>query len=196
MAIDGIPELNEVEQQTKPSRGLGLGSIVLILGVLCVIAVVGMQFVNRSQSTLTSGPAPTFTVTTFDGQTFDLEAQRGQVTLLNFWGSWCGPCRDEAPRLQILHEDYAGRNFSIIGVTYLDEVEKSLEFMADYGLTFPAAPDPDLLVADSYHITGAPETFLIDQNGDIADYVYGPINELRMTQLRAKIDELLANGSS
>ncbi|MEQ8672028.1 MAG: TlpA disulfide reductase family protein [Aggregatilineales bacterium] len=194
MDINDIPEISDLEQPPAPSRGLSLGSIILIFGVICVIAVVGMQFANQNASTPTSGPAPTFTVTTFDGETFDLKAQAGKITVLNFWGSWCGPCRAEAPRIQLLHEDYAERGVNVLGVTYLDDVDNSLAFMNEYGLTFPSAPDPNLQVADSYQITGAPETFIIDQNGDVVDFVYGEITDLRMTQLRDLIDDMLANG--
>lgn len=194
MTIEDILENEQKEEQ--PSRGgLSLGSIVLLLGVVAVIVVVGMQFVAQNQSRPMEGPAPTFTLTTFDGQPFDLEAHRGEIVIVNFWGSWCGPCRAEAPRLQQLHQDYADRGVTLLGVTYLDDDDSSLAFMDQYGLTYLNAPDPQLRVADAYHITGAPETFVIDQQGNVVEVVVGEITDLQMTRLRDRLDVMLADGT-
>ncbi len=194
MSIEGIPELEQQQKEKRPSGGFSLGSIVLLMGVLSVIVVVGMQFLNQQESRPTSGPAPEFTVTSFDGETFSVESQReaGNITVLNFWGSWCGPCRAEAPRLQQLHEDYVDRGVTVLGVTYLDEESDSRAFMSEYGLSFPSAPDPDLIVADRYNITGAPETFIIDENGDVVAFFLGEITDLGMTRLRNDLDTMLA----
>jgi len=122
---------------------------------------------------------------------------RGEIVIVNFWGSWCGPCRDEAPILEQLHRDYADRGVTLLGITYLDDEDNSLRFMEEYNMTFPSAPDPSLAAADAYHITGAPETYVIDQNGNIVeDYVFiGPITEISVQRLRNRLDELIAANS-
>lgn len=177
-----------------PRRGMSLASLVLLLGVLMATAVVGMQLYNQSKTSPTSGPAPDFTITTYDGQTFRLSEQRGKVVVLNFWGSWCPPCRDEAPDLQQVHEQYVDRGVVLVGVTWLDEEANARAFIDEFGLTFPSGPDQALRIADDYRITGAPETFVIDQEGNIVRHFVGPITDYsiyRIQDLTSLLDELL-----
>lgn len=186
--------IDNTQDQQPVRRGLGLGSIVLILGILSVIGVVGAQLHNRGQTTRTSGPAPDFTITTYHGETFRLADQRGKVVVLNFWGSWCGPCRDEAPDLQAVHEAY-GDDIVMVGVTYLDnDVRAVMAFIEEYGLTYLNGPDDRLRIADSYRITGAPETFVIDQDGRIVRHFLGQI--VRISDLTTLLDSLVAPESS
>ena len=96
------------EQPTKRG-GLSLGSIVLIIGIVMVMIVFALQLASQNRTQPTSGPAPQFSLTTYDGSTFNLADMRGKVVIVNFWGSWCGPCRDEAPDLVRLSQTYADR---------------------------------------------------------------------------------------
>lgn len=184
------------EESTPPKRSFfSLGNIVLLFGLLAAVGVVGMQLYNQNQTAPNSGPAPLFEVQTFDGSTFTLEEQRGNIVVLNFWASWCGPCRDEAPELQAVYERYRERGVEFIGVTYLDEDDDSQAFMAEYGITYPNGPDPRSIVANRYNVTGAPETFIVDQNGEIAASFLGPLtpySAFQIADLTAVLDELLA----
>jgi cytochrome c biogenesis protein CcmG, thiol:disulfide interchange protein DsbE len=192
MAVDN--EINQLLQEEKPQKraGLSLGSIVLLVGVIAMLATIGWAYVIRGQGQPTGGPAPDFTITTFDGETFTLSEQRGSIVVINFWGSWCAPCRDEAPHLQAVWEEYQDRGVVVVGVTYLDTVEDSLGFIDDLGLTYLNGPDPRTEIASGkYRIQGAPENFIVDQEGNIAYFHLGPITR---TQLRAVLDELLAEG--
>ncbi|GAB4521294.1 MAG: hypothetical protein OHK0046_32490 [Anaerolineae bacterium] len=187
---DEIERLLAEEEQPQP-RGLSLGSIMLLAGVLVSVAVIGWAFFNQqSQTQPTRGRAPDFTLTTFEGETFTLSEQRGQVVVLNFWGSWCAPCRAEAPDLQRVYETYRDQGVVVLGVTYLDEPEDSLAFIRELGLTYPNGTDPGLEIAEEkYHIDAAPETFVIDRDGNVAYFFYGP---LTAESLSTVLDDVLA----
>lgn len=167
------------EQPAPPPRANGaLVAVVLVLGLLLLFAVVGVALVRQGMTQPESGPAPQFSLTTFDGQTFDLAQQQGKIVVLNFWGYWCGPCRDEAPILQSIYEQYRERGVEMIGVTFLaPELDRTLAFLAEFGITYPNGDDVRSRIADAYRITGAPETFVIDQEGEIARFYFGPIVE-------------------
>ncbi|MEP7294504.1 MAG: TlpA disulfide reductase family protein, partial [Chloroflexota bacterium] len=129
--------------------------------------------VRQQQGRPTAGPAPDFTLTTFDGGEFKLSEQRGKVVVINFWASWCGPCRTEAPTLESLWQQYKDRDVVFLGVTYADDPTDSREFMAQYGMTYTVAEDGRSEVSKAlYHIQGVPETFIIDKDGNINRYFY------------------------
>lgn len=189
---DEISQLLNEEEQAPRKGGLNLGSIILLVGVLVAVATVGFAFIRQEGEVQpTGGLAPDFTITSFDGEEITLSDLRGEVVVLNFWGSWCAPCRYEAPDLQAIHEAYADRGVRMIGITYLDEPRDSLAFIEEFGLTYPNGPDTRLEIADGkYHIDGAPETFVIDQDGEIVHFFYGPITVDAMTDV---LDGLLAD---
>lgn len=188
--------LNEETTTSPPRNFFSLGNIVLLFGLLAAVGVVGMQLYNQNQTAPNSGPAPLFTVETFDGEVFDLAEQRGSVVVVNFWASWCAPCRDEAPELQAVYEQYRERGVEFIGVTYLDEDDDSQAFMQEFAITYPNGPDPRSVIANRYNVTGAPETFVVDQNGEIAAAFLGPLapySSFQIEDLTAVLDELLAS---
>lgn len=129
-------------------------------------------------SPLVGRPAAPFTLTTFDGQPASLEGFRGRVVVLNFWASWCYPaCYEEAPILEAGWRAYRDRGVVVLGVDIQDTEAAARRFIAQFGLTFPNAPDPSGRVSIDYGVYGVPETFVIDRRGVIRAKHVGAVTE-------------------
>lgn len=145
-------------------------------------------------SPLVGRPAPPFTLTTFDGRTVSVESQRGKVVVLNFWASWCRPaCTDEAPVLEAAWRQFQARDVVVLGVAIQDKDPASLEFINQFGLTFPNAPDPTGKVSIDYGVWGVPETFVIDRRGVIRQKHVGGVTD---TVFRESVEPLIAESAS
>lgn len=168
----------EMIELPKAKGGMSIGTWVLVIGILAVTVVFGIALWRQQQAQPTSGPAPTFSFTTFDGETYDLADFKGKVVVLNFWAGWCEPCKSEAPELQSAWEYYQAQNADVVflGIAYADNGPSSLRFLGDYGITYLNAPDLGTRISDLYNISGVPETFIIDKNGDISQFVYAGVN--------------------
>lgn len=118
---------------------------------------------------------------------------RGQVTVLNVWASWCGPCRDEAPLLMRMADD---RRYRLVGLNYKDEPANALKFLARFGNPFVAVgADPKGRAGIDWGVYGVPETFVIGRDGRIAYKLVGPITPDNLAALRLEIDKALAAGT-
>lgn len=121
-------------------------------------------------------PAPDFALTSLEGETVMLSDFRGKTVVLNFWASWCPPCRDEAPDLNALYEDYRRAGFTIIGVNMLESSrQKALDFIDEFGLTYPNGEDIGEKVTNAYRVEAPPESFLIDRRGNVRRFFIGSI---------------------
>ncbi|HVU12144.1 MAG TPA: TlpA disulfide reductase family protein [Phototrophicaceae bacterium] len=169
-----IDILQQLEQDEPPPRhGLSLAAYVLLIGVTLTVLVMGIALVRQQQGRPTAGPAPDFSLQTFDGSTFHLAAEKGKVVVINFWASWCEPCKEEAPALESLYEQYQDKGVEFLGVTYADDPKDSQAFMQQYGMTYPVAEDGHSDVSKGlYRIQGVPETFVIDKQGNIQSFFY------------------------
>ena len=144
-------------------------------------------------SPLLGKPAAAFSLTTFAGAPVSLESLRGKVVLLNFWASWCVPaCYDEAPALESTWREYKDKGVVIVGVDIQDREEAARKFIAQFGHSFPNAPDPGGKVAVDYGVYGVPETFFIDRKGRVRFKQVGALTE---EIARQRLDTLLKEPS-
>lgn len=135
--------------------------------------------------------APKVTGTTLTGQPFSLAADRGSVVVLNFWGSWCPPCRREAPALAALARRLGSDGVRFVGVDIRDTVPSAEAFEQTFGVGYPSLNDPGGLVALAFHDTvppnAFPSTLVIDRTGHIAASVFGEVSYSGLRSLVRKI---------
>ena len=155
----------------------------IILVSLAVIAVAVLFLLRQNNSYLRYSPlkrghsAPNFTFPGLDGKMVSLADYREQVVLVNIWATWCPPCVDEMPSMEKLYQELKGENFKILAIS-IDAVgtKAVAPFMKKYNLSFPALMDPDGTIKTLYHITGVPESFIINQQGILVEKIVGPKN--------------------
>jgi cytochrome c biogenesis protein CcmG/thiol:disulfide interchange protein DsbE len=183
-----VEDPNLVPPTTGPNKAavrLWQGIFGLIL--LVFVILLGARLVQTNQSEQrASGVAPAFSFTTFEGETISSDQLLGKGVVLNFWASWCDPCRDEAALLEETWRREQGNGVVFIGLDYLDQEPAAKAYLAEFGITYPNGPDLQSAAARRYGIKGVPETFFIDPQGNITDIVIGPIVST------AKMDEYLA----
>ncbi len=120
-------------------------------------------------------------------ETGSLAEHRGTVVVLNFWASWCVPCRDEAPLLQRIHERIAERGGTVLGVTYNDASRDALAFVKEFGNSYPSLRDVEGELYRAYGNVGVPETFVIDRRGRIAAIFRGPVQRAPLERALAPV---------
>ena len=144
-------------------------------------------------SPLLDRPATAFTVTTFAGSPLSLESLRGKVVMLNFWASWCRPaCYEEAPALERTWREYKDKGVVVVGIDIQDRDEAARAFLAEFGHSFPNAPDPAGRIAVDYGVYGVPETFFIDRKGRVR---FKQVGALTDELARQRLDTLLKEPS-
>ena len=111
--------------------------------------------------------APDFTLRTMSGPNMRLQEQRGRVVMVNFWATWCGPCRQEMPQLNRLYEKYHAAGFVLLGVNVDDDQRKAAEVAGKLGVTFPVLLDTDKIVSKLYDLSTMPSTVIIDRDGKV-----------------------------
>lgn len=173
-AITGNPA-NEPSQAPLGSRIALWRLLFLVVLVLFVgLLAVGLGRQNRSERRAT-GVAPEFELTTFAGETIRLADLRGKGVVLNFWASWCVPCRAEAPLLEAAWQQERNNGIVFIGLDYLDQEHAAKAFIEEFGVTYPNGPDLQSKAARRYGIQAVPETFFIGPDGKIVSLVIGQI---------------------
>ena len=137
--------------------------VIQSLSLLVVILVL-----SAAQAREMKGPAPSFNLKTFNAPKIkSLKDFRGQVVLLNFWATWCKPCRDELPLLEAMHKKYSKLGFSVVGVNIDEETELADALIKKMKITFPSFSDPKSKVSDMYKIEAMPSTIMIDRKGNM-----------------------------
>jgi cytochrome c biogenesis protein CcmG/thiol:disulfide interchange protein DsbE len=164
------------------SKTVLLGSVVAVLGLLAIVTLRA----NRPASiavALARGEtpeAPPFTLPRLDAEgTLDLASLRGRVVVINFWASWCIPCRDEAPVIEATWERFKNRGVVVLGVDVQDLIPEALRFLRETKTTYPQVRDKDNMVYRAYGLTGVPETFFVDHAGRIVRKFPGAVTNIQ-----------------
>ncbi len=113
------------------------------------------------------GPAPDFTLKSRSGENLKLSEFRGEVVLINFWASWCGPCRQEMPLLDQLYQRYNPIGFTILGINVEEDPGQAMKLLKDVPVSFPILFDTENSVSKLYQLTGMPSTMIVDRDGNI-----------------------------
>lgn len=143
-------------------------------GALVVLGILGAGMVLRGRGQVNQGPAPDFTLETFDGQVIRLSDYRGTPVIINFWASWCLECYREAPILEEAWRRHK-EHVMFIGVDYVDTEPAARAYLKRFDITYPNGMDRGSLISDAYRVQGVPETFFIDRQGIVRGVKIGPI---------------------
>ena len=170
-------------KRTKP------GVILAFAMILALLALLAWGLKKAQAGPVEKGMAPEITLTGYDGRAFKLSELRGQVVIVNFWASWCPPCREEAAYLEQTWRKYEGKGVVFVGVDWVDTQKEALAYIKEFDITYINGPDLETRAAQAYNIKGVPETFYVAKNGELRGVQIGP---LKSPELDEKIEELLA----
>lgn len=181
--IGALTGENEHEEAPPAPSGDEGASSAPALGSIAAAAA-GMPAIGTSTGSL----APAFTTLTDTGSAISLADLRGQVVLLNFWATWCGPCRVEMPEFEAAYQAHRDDGFIVLAVNNQETVEDVAGFREESGITFPLAMDERGDIQELYGIKGYPSTFLINQDGIIIAQFFGPMTA---RQIQQAVDDAL-----
>lgn len=153
----------------------------IVLGIAALAVVLMLSF-RRDPHDIRTGtvnkPAAAFTADELDGSgTLSLSDYAGKVVVLNFFASWCPPCKEENPALVRVWERYRTSDVVFIGIVYQDSTDKARSYVSTNGVTWPTVQDGDGRIAFAYGVFGPPETYFIGPDGIIAGRHIGPVDE-------------------
>ena len=187
-----IPISTDSDSLTHQKRPLAIaspGAIVAFFLLFALLGLVAWGLVKSRRGPVDRGMAPDFTLTSFEGKTVTLSNLRGQVVIINFWASWCLPCREEAAYLEQTWRKYKDQGVVFIGVDYADTEPAALAYIKEFDITYFNGLDLGTRISQTYYIRGVPETYFVARNGELRGVQIGP---LKAPQLDDKIQELLA----
>jgi cytochrome c biogenesis protein CcmG, thiol:disulfide interchange protein DsbE len=162
-------------------RTIGLGIVV------CVVGGVVLAEVLTAGGGAKARPAPELPREVLSGHHVDLASLRGKPALVNFWASWCEPCKEEAPELKRFDEEIGDRA-TLVGVDWNDAADSAREFIAKSGWKYPILRDPSQKVGTAYGLNGLPTTFVLDAGGDIVGTLRGPQTTSSLQEALASAD--------
>jgi thiol-disulfide isomerase/thioredoxin len=164
----------------------------MIKGMVKGIALAAV-FASAALAASSTGPAPAFQLTGRGGKAIDLNQFRGQVVMINFWATWCGPCRQEMPLLEDIHKKYKAMGFTMLGVNVEPDSAAAEAWLSKQKpVTFPIAFDTESKVSKLYKVAGMPSTVFVDRKGNVRTMHkgYKPGDEnFYLTQIRSMLKE-------
>ncbi len=196
MNTDTVQTTTEPLTADRPKKKLQPAMIGLWLVIVGILALVGWGLMNANKTRPEQGqPAPGFQMEYFDGYEWEerpsasLEEMQGKVVVVNFWASWCVECRVEADLLEQVWRQYKDDDVVMLGIAYADVEPNALDYLKEFNVTYPNAPDLRTAISSDYEITGVPETFFIGKDGVIAHVQIGPVDQATLTTV---VNQLLA----
>lgn len=167
----------------------------MILRRLSWNAVFALMMLSVATASLAAMPAigsaaPDFTLKSSAGRNVKLSEHRGEVVMINFWATWCGPCRQELPLLNRIHEQYRKAGFTLLGVNVDDSAANAQDMARKLGVTFPVLFDAGKRISRLYDVDAMPSTVLIDRDGKVR-YVHRGYRAGYETRYEAQVRELL-----
>jgi len=180
----------------ESKKGSNLIAVLVVLAAVTVVLFFILSQKQRFTPVVAGNKAPDFTLPDLKGNPVSLNGFKGKVVFLNFWATWCKPCEEEMPSMQLLYNALKSQNqpFEIVAVSIDSEGPEVVQkFIERYNITFTVLHDRKGRIKDTYKTTGVPETFIIDQRGIIAEKVWGP-RDWRTRDSVKTITDLLENG--
>jgi len=170
-------------------------SAIAVLAVLAVVGLLTFGLLSKGSSGVAPGDlAPASPLPRLEGGgSGSLADYRGRWVLVNFWASWCGPCREEAPALERFQRRHGDADFTVLGIDSRDLSDDGRAFVERFGLSYPQLRDGDGSAARDYGTTGVPENFLVDPAGRVRLLVRGPVSEEYLSE---EVAPLLPGGAS
>lgn len=174
--------------------GVLIASLILVHGPGAIRASaqskIDFKVVPNLEPMKEVGPTPDFTLAALDGKKLSLKSFRGKLVFLNFWASWCVPCREEMPAMEKLYQEFKDKNFVVLAVNVKDRKAEASKFVKELKLTYPIALDPEGEVGLLYGAWGLPTTYLIGPKGEGLARAWGPA-EWYAPAARKLIEELV-----
>jgi cytochrome c biogenesis protein CcmG/thiol:disulfide interchange protein DsbE len=182
------PPASTLETGKSRRRSIPFGTVMAFGLLFALLGLMGWALVQSRRGPRDSGLAPDFTLAGYDGRTVTLSKLRGQVVIINFWASWCLPCREEAAYLEQTWRKYQDQGVVFIGVDYADTDGPALAYLKEFEITYINGPDLGTRISQAYNIKGVPETYYVAKNGELRGVKIGP---LQAPELDQKIEALL-----
>ncbi len=153
------------------------GQIVALAAVAGLLGLLVWRLTHQSTPPKIGGPAPNFSSKRVDtAGTLNLASLRGRPVVLNFWASWCEPCKGEAKTLEEAWQRYRSKGVVFVGIDYHDVTGDARRFLARHNITYPTVQDGSGAIADRYGISGVPETYFVDRRGRlVGEHIMGTV---------------------